>query len=80
MTLLLTEISCRHPDEFILMFLDKAGWHRAKALKVPSNMRLEWLPPYAPQCNPVEHLWDELREKYFANKVFHSLNAVENGL
>jgi transposase len=25
-------------------------------------MRLEWLPPYSPQCNPVEHLWEEIRE------------------
>jgi hypothetical protein len=45
MSLFLLEISYRHPDEFILMFLDKAGWHQASALKVPPNIRLEWLPP-----------------------------------
>ena len=43
-------------------------------------MRLEALPPYSPQLNPVEHIWDEIREKWFANEVFNSLDAVEDRL
>lgn len=43
----------------IVMFLDGAGWHKAKRLKIPDGMRLEFLPPYTPECNPVEHVWDE---------------------
>ena len=43
-------------------------------------MRLETLPPYSPQLNPVEHIWDEIREKWFANEVFNSLDAVEDRL
>jgi transposase len=31
-------------------------------------MRLIFLPPYSPELNPVEHLWDEIREKWFPNK------------
>ena len=62
------------------MFLDGAGWHRANDLIVPENMRLEALPPYSPQLNPVEHIWDEIREKWFANEVFDSLDAVEDRL
>jgi len=80
MNLFLEEVARRHPEDFILMFLDKAGWHRAKALNIPHNMRLLWLPSYSPQCNPAEHLWDEIREKHFANKVFKSLDAVEDEL
>ena len=56
MSLFLAEVASRHPEESILMFLDQAGWHRAKALVVSPNMRLAWLPAYSPQCNPVEHL------------------------
>ncbi len=37
-------------------------------------------PPYSPELNPTEHLWDELREKYFGNEVFKSLDAVEDQL
>lgn len=77
MSLFLAEVASRHPDEHILMFMDRAGWHRSKDLIVPRNMRLDWLPPYSPQCNPVEHLWDEIREKHFCNRVFNSLDAVE---
>lgn len=76
----LDEVASRHADHHIIMVLDGAGWHRSAALKVPTNMRLLPLPPYAPELNPVEHLWDELREKYFHNKVFDSLDALENQL
>ena len=80
MTIFLAEVARRHPQEFILMFLDGAGWHRAKRLVIPDNMRLEALPPYSPQLNPMEHLWEELREKWFANEVFDSLDSVEDRL
>ena len=43
-------------------------------------MRLLFLPPYSPELNPVEHLWDELREKHFHNRVLDSLDAVEDHL
>lgn len=61
----------------VVMFLDGAGWHKAKRLNIPENMRLEFLPPYTPECNPVEHVWDEVREKNFANRLFHALEDVE---
>ena len=77
MSLFLSEVSSRHPDDHILMFMDRAGWHRSGDLAIPANIKIEWLPPYSPQCNPVEHIWDEIREKWFANRVFKSLDAVE---
>jgi len=40
------------------MVLDGAGRHRAKDLRIPENMRLLPLPPYSPELNPVEHLWE----------------------
>ena len=53
-----------------------AGWHRAKDLKVPENIRLIFQPAYSPEVNPVEHLWEELREKYLHNRVFSSLEEL----
>ena len=61
MSLYLAEVSRRHPDEHILMFMDRAGWHQAKALVVPDNLTVDWLPPYSPQCNPQELVWREVR-------------------
>ena len=80
MSIFLAEVARRHPEEFMVMVLDGAGWHRANSLIVPEHMRLEALPPYSPQLNPVEHLWDEIREKWFANEVFDSLDGVEDRL
>jgi len=80
MSLFLEELVRRHPHEFILLVLDGAGWHTAKALKVPETIRLLRLPPYSPELNPVEHLWDEIREKKFQNVVFQSMEAVEDRL
>ena len=80
MQIFLDEISGRHSDEKIAMVVDGAGWHKSKSLKVPENMRLIHLPPYSPELNPVEHIWDELREKGFHNRVFSSLEALEGHL
>ena len=80
MSIFLAEVAKRHPDEFILMVMDQAGWHKARDLVIPKNIRLAWLPPYSPQCNPVENIWDEIREKWFPNLVFNSLEAVEDTL
>ena len=76
MSLFLREISRRYPREHILMFMDQASWHKAKGLKIPSNIELAFLPPYSPELNPQEQVWDELREKFFGNEPFKSIKAV----
>jgi len=80
MSLYLAEVSRRHPQEHILMFLDRAGWHQAKALVVPENLTLDWLPPYSPQCNPQELVWREVRRRPFGNHDYRSLHTVESAL
>ena len=80
MSLFLHTVAERHADEFVLMVMDQAGWHIADALVVPDNMRLLFLPPYSPELNPAEHIWEALREDCFANTVFNGLDAVEDAL
>ncbi len=45
-------------------------------LIIPENIRLIPQPVYSPELNPVEHIWDELREKYFHNRFFSSLDQL----
>ena len=80
MSIFLREVSSRHPDAYVIMVADGAGWHRANDLKIPENICLVSLPPYSPELNPVEHLWDEIREKWFGNEVFRDMDGVENQL
>jgi len=80
MQIFLDEVASRHPKDRIIMILDGAGWHSSGLLSVPLNMKLLSLPPYAPELNPMEHLWDDLREKSFHNRVFESIDALENHL
>ena len=63
MSKFLAQVSARHRRDFIVMVVDGASSHVAKDLIVPKNIRLLRLPPYAPELNPQEHVWDELREK-----------------
>lgn len=77
MSLFLLDMLMEWPNDPILLILDGAGWHKAKALPVAERLRLWHLPPYSPECNPSEHIWDEIREKVFANEFFATLDDVE---
>jgi transposase len=80
MQLFLDEVAARHPRDRIVMVLDRAGWHQTGSLTLADNLRLLKLPPYSPELDPVEHLWDDLREKSFHNRVLESIDALETHL
>ena len=80
MSRFLDQVSAAHPKDFIVMIVDGASSHVPKALVIPENIRLHRLPAYSPQLNPQEHLWDEIREKLFPNRVFSDMAGVVHEL
>ena len=78
MTRFLAQVSTAHREDFLVMVLDGASSHKSKELTIPDNMSLISLPPYSPELNPVEQIWNTLRRDYFANRVFDSLDAATN--
>jgi len=80
MNLFLAHVSETLADYFIGMQVDQAGWHHSRTLQVPANIRLIAQPAHSPEVNPVEHLWEELREKYVHNRAFSSLDGLEERL
>lgn len=76
MNAFLAQVSAAHPRDLIVMILDGASSHRSKDLLVPRNIRFLRLPAYAPELNPQEHIWDDLREKEFPNRVFDDMSGV----
>ena len=80
MSLFLSTVAQRHPQDFIVMVMDQAGWHIAHGLEVPQNMRLVLLPPWSPEINPAEHIWIALRDDCVGNTVFASFDAADKAL
>lgn len=77
MQLFLAEVSTVYQKKKVLIFMDQAAWHKAKALVIPDNIKFEFLPPYSPELNPVELVWKLLRNRFFHNVYFNSIDAVE---
>jgi hypothetical protein len=78
--LFVAEVARRHPGELVVLVCDGAGSHTASELSLPDNIRLLVLPPYSPELNPTEQLWDLIRERRFSNKAYDSLGEVEDDL
>jgi len=74
------EVSRCHPEELVVMVCDGAASHTATELALPGNVRILTLPPYSPELNPTEQLWDLIRERRFANNAYDTLDKVEREL
>jgi len=77
MNLHLQEIS-RHvtPGAHAVLVLDGAGWHGAAALTIPDNISLLPLPSYSPELNPVENVWEYLRQNQLSLRVWPAYQAI----
>jgi transposase len=64
------------PGAQAAVLLDRAGWHVSTKLAVPDNITLVPLPPRSPELNPVENVWQFLRENWLSNRVFRSYEDI----
>ena len=64
------------PGAHAILLLDQAGWHGAKALKVPNNISLLQLPPRAPELNGQENIWQFMRQNWLSNRIFKSFDDI----
>ena len=73
----LAEISRRvSVGAIALLVLDGAGWHSSPRLEVPDNIALLPLPPYAPELNPMENVWEFLRGNYLSHRVWDGCHTL----
>jgi transposase len=59
--LFLDELARAHPDTLNVLLLDNSRCHTARALCIPDNIVLVFQPPYAPEVNPAERVWQDLK-------------------
>lgn len=64
------------PGAHGVVILDQAGWHGATHLIVPDNITLLPLPPRSPELNPVENVWQYIRDNWLSNRVFKSYDEI----
>jgi transposase len=59
-----------------VLLLDRAGWHTTGDLVIPKNLTLVFLPSRAPELNPVETVWQYLRQTWLSNRVFDTYESI----
>lgn len=64
------------PGSHAVLICDRAGWHMSEHLAVPHNITLMPLPPRAPELNPVENIWQFMRQNWLSNRIFESHDAI----
>ena len=64
------------PHRHIVLIVDGAGWHSTEDLIIPSNITLYFLPPYSPELNPIERLWQHLKDNYLSGKIFKDMEEI----
>ena len=75
MNLFLAELARAVPeDAHAVVVLDRAGWHVSAGLAVPTSLTLVHLPPYSPELNPAERLFEEIR-RHVEGRVYATLDA-----
>ena len=75
--LFLKEMSSYKPNELKVIVLDNGAFHKAKRLIIPGNILLVFLPPYSPELNPAEKIWQQFK-RAFTNHLFTTLDEVDN--
>ena len=75
----LDEFSKHCPDQLKIMFLDNGVFHKAKHLEIPNNIILSFIPPYSPELNPAEKVWDFIKDK-IANKIYKTLDHLSDAV
>jgi len=77
MNLFLQELSNNITDgKHVALIIDNAGWHTASALSIPSNITFIPLPPYSPELNAMEQVWEWMRNHYLSNQCYKNYDDI----
>lgn len=77
MNLFFENLSERIPNNHhAIVVMDGAGFHRGNELRIPENISIKMLPPYSPELNPIEKIWQWLKEHYLGNRIFKCLDDM----
>ena len=64
------------PGAHAVLIVDQAGWHLTPKLAIPDNITVLALPPRSPELNPVENVWQFMRDNWLSNRIFKSYEDI----
>lgn len=64
------------PDAHAVLIVDQAAWHTSQKLGVPANITILPLPPRSPELNPVENVWQFMRNTWLSNRIFRTYDDI----
>jgi len=62
-------------DKEVVLIMDNASFHKSKRLKIPKGISIEYIPPYSPELNPIERVFQEIK-KHFKNLIFDNIDEM----
>ena len=75
----LAEFSKQNPRDYKIIVIDNAGFHACQNIEIPDNIYLLRIPPYTPELNPCEQVWQYIKQR-FMNKKFESIDNLKDWL
>lgn len=74
----LGQIKQQYPDHEHIVVWDGAGFHPKESNhdRVPDGVHIVTLPPYSPELNPIEKLWDLIQDR-IANKLWPDIERLD---
>ena len=75
----LEDFSKQNPSEYKIVVIDNAAFHSTKNINIPDNIYLLRIPPYTPELNPCEQIWQYIKQRY-KNKQFKSMKQLKQWL
>lgn len=73
----LEDFSKHKPEELKILVVDNAAFHSTKDITLPENIILLNIPPYCPELNPAEKVWQWMKSK-IAMKIYDTLEVLES--
>jgi len=64
------------PNAHAVLVVDQAAWHTSQKLAVPFNITIVPLPPRSPELNPVENVWQFMRNNWLSNRIFRTYDDI----
>ena len=73
----LEKLSEKFKNDNIVLIMDNASFHKSKQLKIPKNIKIEYLPSYSPELNPQERRFEDIK-KFLKNTIFNTLEELQH--